>query len=120
VIPVIRLKDKLARIDQHWTPGIVAAINDYQVKLVKIEGEFTWHKHADTDELFLVLHGNMVIRLRDGEAILEKGDLCVVPRGVEHKPVAERECHVLLLEPADTVNTGDAPGELTVDKPNWL
>ena len=114
---VIKLKEKLAKIDRHWQPGIVASINDYHVKLVKIEGEFTWHSHAETDELFLVLHGNMSIELRDGAVTLGEGDLYVVPRGVEHKPVAERECHVLLLEPAGTVNTGDSPGELTVEQP---
>ena len=117
---VIRLADKLRQIDQHWKPGIVAAVNDYHVKLVKISGEFTWHSHAETDELFLVLHGSMSIQLRDGEVELQEGDLYVVPKCVEHKPVAEQECHVLLLEPAGTVNTGDTPGELTVDQPQWL
>lgn len=117
---VIRLADKLQSIHQYWKPGIVASLNDYQVKLVKISGEFTWHSHAETDELFMVLHGRMNILLRDSLVTLEKGDLYVVPRGVEHKPVAEQECHVLLIEPADTINTGDAPGELTVDDPQWL
>lgn len=117
---VIRLADKLDQIDQHWTPGIVAALNDYHVKLVKILGEFSWHSHADTDELFLVLHGRMEIQMRNGSVTLDQGDLYVVPKGVEHKPVAVAECHVLLLEPANTINTGDAPGELTVERPKWL
>ena len=117
---VIRLADKLRQIDKHWTPGIVAAVNDYHVKLAKISGEFTWHSHADTDELFLVLSGTMQILLRDDAVTLEQGDLYVVPKGVEHKPVADEECHILLLEPAGTVNTGDTPGKLTVDQPQWL
>lgn len=117
---VIRLADKFRKIDQHWTPGIVAAVNDYHVKLVKLSGEFTWHSHADTDELFLVLHGSMRILLRDGSVTLDEGDLYVVPKGVEHKPVADHECHVLLLEPGNTVNTGDNPGDLTVEQPRWL
>ncbi len=117
---VIRLNEKLREIEKHWTPGIVAAVNDYHVKLAKISGEFTWHSHADTDEMFLVLHGCMTIQLRDDSVTLNEGDLYVVPKGVEHKPVAGQECHILLLEPAGTVNTGDTPGELTVDQPQWL
>lgn len=118
---VVRLADKLGQIDRYWTPGIVAAINDYHVKLVKLRGEFTWHSHADTDELFLVLEGSMTIRLRGADAVtLAAGELYVVPKGVEHQPLAEQECHVLLLEPAATVNTGDAPGPLTVAEPKWL
>ncbi|MDH3646546.1 MAG: cupin domain-containing protein [Gammaproteobacteria bacterium] len=116
----ISLREKLRGIDKHWTPGIVAALNDYHVKLVKIQGEFTWHSHAETDELFLVLHGKMTILLHDGEVSLADGDLYVVPKGVEHKPVAENECHVLLLEPAGTLNTGDTPGEFTVEQPLWI
>lgn len=117
----IRLAEKLDKIDGYWTPAIVAALNDYHVKLVKLRGEFTWHRHADTDELFLVLAGSMTICMRGrADVSLAKGELFVVPRGVEHKPVAGHECHILLLAPATTVNTGDAPGELTVEEPRWL
>ncbi|MBT8130844.1 MAG: cupin domain-containing protein [Gammaproteobacteria bacterium] len=116
----VNLKEKLARIDKFWSPGIVATINDYHVKLVRIKGEFTWHSHADTDELFLVLKGEMKILLRDDCIELKQGELYVVAKGVEHKPVAENECEILLLEPEGTINTGDSPGELTVEKLSWL
>ena len=109
----VNLQDKLARFDAHWSPKIVADMNDYHVKVVKVQGEFVWHAHEETDELFLVLKGRLTIRQRDTDVTLEKGDLYVVPHGVEHMPVAEDECHILLLEPADTVNTGDAGGDRT-------
>ncbi len=117
---VVRLADKLARIGDYWQPGIVACLNDYHVKVVKLKGEFTWHAHEQTDELFLVLQGRMTIHLGDGAVTLQEGELYVVPRGVEHKPEATEECHVLLLEPAGTVNTGDNPGDLTHARPEWL
>lgn len=120
VLTPVRLAEKLAAIEGHWQPGIVAALNDYHVKLVKVLGEFARHRHVDTDELFLVLSGRLTIRMSDGDVDLEEGDLFVVPRGVEHQPVAASECHLLLLEPAGTVNTGDNPGALTVDEPEWL
>lgn len=116
----IDLKEKLGRFSEQWSPRVVAELNDYQVKLAKIEGEFVWHRHEETDELFLVLDGAMSIELRDGRVDLEAGQMYVVPRGVEHKPRAERECHILLLEPAGTVNTGDAGGELTADSDAWV
>ncbi len=109
----INLREKLTRFDDRWSPKIVAAMNDYHVKVVKVQGEFIWHTHEETDELFLVLQGRMVIMLRDDEVALGEGDLYVVPRGVEHKPIAEQEAHILLLEPKGTVNTGDAGGERT-------
>jgi mannose-6-phosphate isomerase-like protein (cupin superfamily) len=111
--PAVNLADKLAAIDERWAPRIVARLNDYELKVVKLEGEFVWHAHADTDEAFLVLAGELTIEQRDGDVRLRAGDLYVVPRGVEHRPRAERECHVLLIEPADTPNTGDAGGERT-------
>jgi mannose-6-phosphate isomerase-like protein (cupin superfamily) len=109
----VNLRDKLARFDDRWSPKIVANMNDYHVKLVKVEGEFLWHTHDETDELFLVLNGRLTIKLREGDVTLDEGELFVVPRGVEHMPVAAAECHILLLEPAGTVNTGDAGGERT-------
>jgi mannose-6-phosphate isomerase-like protein (cupin superfamily) len=109
----VNLYDKLARFDAHWSPKIVADMNDYHVKVVKVQGEFIWHTHDETDELFLVLEGRLTIKQRDGDVTLEQGELYVVPRGVEHMPIAEEECHILLLEPAGTINTGDTGGERT-------
>jgi mannose-6-phosphate isomerase-like protein (cupin superfamily) len=106
--PVVNLRDKLAAFSEAWSPRIVAALNDYHVKVVHLEGEFVWHQHADTDELFLVLEGELTLRFRDGTTQLKTGELCVVPRGVEHQPYAAKRCQVLLIEPAGTVNTGDS------------
>ncbi len=111
----VNLREKLARFDDLWSPKIVADMNDYHVKLVKVRGEFLWHQHDETDELFLVVKGRLVIKLRDREMSLGEGELFVVPRGVEHMPVAEEVAHVLLLEPAGTANTGDAGGERTAE-----
>ena len=110
----VNLREKLARFDEYWSPKIAAEMNDYHVKLAKLKGEFVWHTHEETDELFLVVKGSLRIRLRDREVRLDEGELFVVPRGVEHLPVAEDEVHVLLLEPRGTVNTGDERGERTV------
>ena len=118
-IAKINLSEKLSRFSEHWSPKIVAALNGQHVKLAKLEGEFTWHRHAGEDELFYVIKGRLRILLRDGEVDLGEGEMCVIPRGVEHKPVADKEVHVLLLEPASTVNTGDARSERTV-VPEWI
>jgi mannose-6-phosphate isomerase-like protein (cupin superfamily) len=103
----------LRLFDEHWQPKIVARINDNDVRIVKVKGEFVWHKHDDTDDLFVVLEGHLTIQLRDRNVELDEGELFVVPRGVEHCPRAEEEAAVLLIEPAGTVNTGDAGGRLT-------
>jgi mannose-6-phosphate isomerase-like protein (cupin superfamily) len=103
----------LARFAEHWKPKKIAQINDYDVRVVKVLGDFTWHKHDDTDEFFLVLHGELVIQMRTGDIVLGPGELFVVPRGAEHCPRADIETAVLLLEPSNVVNTGDAGGELT-------
>ena len=116
----INLREKLTRFDAHWSPKIVAELNGQHVKLVKLLGEFVWHRHENEDELFLVLEGELRIELREGGVTLREGECVVIPRGVEHKPVAEAEVHVLLLEPASTVNTGDTPGELTVLTAEWI
>jgi mannose-6-phosphate isomerase-like protein (cupin superfamily) len=116
----INLKDKFARFSEQWSPKNVARLNDYHVKVVKLQGEFVWHSHEETDELFLVHRGEMVILLRDGEVRLGPGELFVVPQGVEHCPMAEEECEVLLIEPAGTVNTGDAGGERTAPHDVWI
>lgn len=119
-LQAVNLVDKFAAFEEVWSPKVVAQLNDYQVKLVKIEGEFVWHKHEDTDELFLVLEGEMMVHFRDRDVVVGAGELIVVPRGVEHKPSAERLCHVLLLEPAGTVNTGDRGGERTAPTDVWI
>jgi len=109
----INLREKLARIPDRWAPRVVAELNDYQFKLVKLEGEFVWHAHADTDEAFIVIEGRMAIELRHGRVEIGPGEMYVVPKGVEHRPVAARECHVMLVEPRGVVNTGDAGGAYT-------
>lgn len=118
---VVNVGEKFAAFDERWAPKIVAEINDLHVKVVKVEGEFVWHDHADTDEFFLVLSGELRIELRDRPAVtLGPGELFVVPRGVEHRPVADELCEVLLLEPAGIVNTGDVDGELTAPPDDWI
>ena len=111
--PVVDIRDKLSLFSEHWSPKVVATMNDYEVKVVKVKGEFVWHSHADTDELFLVVDGTLTIQLPDGDVILRAGQLFVVPRGVEHCPVAADEASILLIEPAGVVNTGEAGGDLT-------
>jgi len=114
------LAEKLASFEERWTPKIVAELNGQQVKLAKLEGEFVWHRHEAEDELFLVLSGRLRIELRDGAVELGPGELAVVPRGVEHRPVAEGEVHLLLFEPAGTRNTGDRIDERTVERPERI
>jgi mannose-6-phosphate isomerase-like protein (cupin superfamily) len=109
----VDLADKLASFSEHWSPKVIARLNDYEVKLAKLQGEFVWHSHDDTDELFLVLSGRLTIRLQDGEVTLGAGQLFVVPQGVEHCPITAGEVAVVLIEPRGVVNTGDAAGELT-------
>jgi mannose-6-phosphate isomerase-like protein (cupin superfamily) len=117
---VIDLKAKLSAIDECWSPRVVAEINDYQFKVAKLDGEFIWHRHDATDEAFLVLEGELRIELRTETVELKAGDLFVVPRTVEHRPVAERQCSVLLIEPRGTVNTGDAGGDRTATQDLWI
>lgn len=117
---VVDLSKKLARIAEHWTPGIVAELNGQHVKLVKLLGEFVWHSHENEDEMFLVLEGSLRMEFRDGVVNIERGQFIVVPRGLEHRPVAGSEVSVLLFEPASTVNTGSAGGDRTVENPGWL
>ena len=110
----VDISEKLSLFSEHWSPKVVARLNDYEIKLVKLKGEFVWHTHEDTDELFLVIDGTLTIQLRDGDVTLLPGQLYVVPRGVEHCPMADGEVAAMLIEPAGVVNTGDAAaGELT-------
>ena len=116
----INLDAKFAKFADHWSPKIVAQLNDLHIKTVKVKGEFVWHKHADTDELFFVHKGTLTIRLRDRDVVLRAGEMFVVPKGVEHMPVADEECEMLLIEPAGTVNTGDAGGDKTALNEPWI
>ena len=117
---VIDISQKFLQFTDHWSPKIIAQMNDNHIKLVKIQGEFIWHSHPDTDEVFVVVEGAMGIHLRDKDVKLKAGQICVVPKGVEHKPYAENECHVMLIEPAGTVNTGDRGGEYTASTEEWI
>jgi len=119
-IDVVNLTQKFSLISKQWDPKIIAQLNDYQVKIAKIQGEFVWHSHPETDEMFLVIDGKLTIHLRDGDLQLEPGEMCVIPRGVEHKPAAKEECQILMVEPAGTQNTGDAGGERTVADIDWI
>ena len=114
MIEKVNVADKLSRFDDYWSPRIIGELNDFHVKAVKVKGEFVWHQHETEDELFYVVKGRLVIRLRDGEVVLEPGEFAIIPHGVEHLPVAEEEVHILLLEPKTTVNTGSAEGDRTV------
>lgn len=111
---------KLSQIDAYWSPHIVGELNGQHVKLVKLRGEFVWHHHESEDELFYVVKGRLLVRLRDGEITLDEGEFLIVPRGVEHQPVAAEEAHVLLFEPAGTLNTGNVENERTVAAPPRL
>ena len=108
------------KFSEHWSPKIVAQMNDYHFKVVKVQGEFVWHDHPETDEVFLVLKGQLEIHLQDGKAILNEGEMFVVPRGAQHKPVATEECHILLIEPAGLINTGSIESELTAPNDVWI
>jgi mannose-6-phosphate isomerase-like protein (cupin superfamily) len=116
----INLEDKLSKFSEHWSPKVIAEMNDYQFKLVKIEGEFVWHDHPDTDEVFIVIEGTMKIEFEDRTIELREGEMLVVPKGVRHKPYAEEECKVMLVEPRGVVNTGDAEGDLTAPNDDWI
>ena len=116
----INFKEKLAKFSDHWSPKIIAKMNDYHFKLVKFQGDFIWHSHDDTDEVFITIDGEMSIEFRDGRVDLKTGEMFVVPKGVEHKPFANKECKIMLVEPAGTINTGDAGGELTAEENVWI
>jgi mannose-6-phosphate isomerase-like protein (cupin superfamily) len=113
----VNLRDKLSLFSAHWDPKIVGELNGQHVKLVKFQGEFVWHHHEHEDELFLVVHGRFTMEFRDRQVPLDEGEFLIVPRGVEHRPVAEHEVHVLLFEPATTLNTGNVLSERTVAAP---
>ena len=116
----VNIRQKLSQFHDHWSPKIVGELNGQQVKLVKFQGEFVWHHHENEDELFLVVRGRFRMDFRDRQVWLEEGELLIVPRGVEHRPVAPEEVHVLLFEPASTLNTGNVTDELTVREPDRI
>ena len=111
----VNIGSMLARFSEHWAPKKIAELNDYDVKIVKVLGEFTWHRHPDTDELFFVIDGALTIQMRDGDMVLGPGELFVVPRGAEHCPRADTEAAVMLIEPRGVVNTGEAGGDMTAE-----
>lgn len=116
----LNLQEKLTQFSDYWAPKVIAEMNDYQFKLVKVQGDFVWHNHPETDEVFIVLEGQLTIDFRDGEVKLSAGEMFVVPRGVEHKPFAEHECHLMLVEPQGLVNTGQAGGDKTAANDVWI
>jgi mannose-6-phosphate isomerase-like protein (cupin superfamily) len=116
----VNLFEKFDLFTEQWTPKIVAELNGQQVKLAKVQGEFVWHKHDEEDELFLVVSGKLTIRFRDREVDLGPGELLVVPRGVEHQPVAQEEAQILLFEPASTINTGEVSDARRLEKLDWI
>ncbi|MEO8030157.1 MAG: cupin domain-containing protein [Gemmatimonadota bacterium] len=114
MVPVINLAQKLSLFDEQWSPRVIADLNDSQVKLAKVQGEFVWHHHADEDELFLVIKGRLTIELRDGAVSFGPGEMVVIPKGVEHRPVAAEEVHLMLVEPRQILHTGNVVNERTV------
>ena len=116
----INLQDKLTKFSGHWSPKIIAQMNDYHIKLAKVQGEFDWHDHPETDETFLIVKGKLDIHFRDGVISLGEGEMYIVPKGVEHKPVAAEECHIMLIEPAGTVNTGDVVSDKKAPNDVWI
>ena len=116
----VNFADKLAQIHEHWKPRVMAEMNDYQFKIVKILGDFVWHDHVDTDETFIVLDGVLRIDMRDGHVIVRAGEMFVVPRGVEHKPYAEHEVRMMLIEPRGVVNTGTVDSDRRADNDVWI
>ncbi len=111
---VVNIQEKLGLFQDHWSPKIIGSLNGQDVKLAKLKGEFVWHDHAEEDELFMVIKGSLTIEFRDRTEIINEGEMIIVPRGVEHRPIAEEEVHVLLFEPSAIKHTGDVQNEMTV------
>ena len=116
----INLEQKFSLFNEHWTPKIIAELNDYQIKIVKVEGDFVWHDHSDTDEFFFVIEGTLFIEFESETMELNAGELYVVPKGVQHRPFARGECKVMLIEPRGVVNTGEASSDLTASNDVWI
>lgn len=116
----INLEEKFALFNEHWTPKIISELNDYQIKIVKVEGDFVWHDHSDTDEFFFVIEGTLFIEFESETMELNAGEMYVVPKGVQHRPFAQKECKVMLIEPRGVVNTGEASSDLTASNDVWV
>ncbi|MFS3913047.1 cupin domain-containing protein [Bacillus australimaris] len=116
----INLNEKFSKFNEHWSPKVIGEMNDYQFKLVKIQGDFVWHDHKHTDEVFFVINGEMSIIFRDGEVKLSEGEMFVIKKGLEHKTYAENECQAMIIEPKGVVNTGDTISELTAEVDVWI
>lgn len=117
---VINFKNKLSKFSDHWSPKVIAEMNDYQFKLVKIKGDFVWHNHEHTDEAFIILEGEMTIQFEDRTVTLNEGEMYVVKKGIEHKPYAENECKIMIIEPNGVINTGNVEGDLTASNDVWI
>ena len=117
---VINLKSKFSLFSDYWSPKVIAEMNDYQFKVVKVKGEFVWHHHNDTDEVFIVVKGSMGIEFEDNKIYLNTGEMFVVKKGIRHKPFANKECEVLIIEPCGVINTGDADSSLTAENDIWI
>ena len=116
----INLNTKFNQFDDHWSPRVIAGMNDYQFKLAKVKGEFVWHDHPETDEVFIVIEGFIEIEFLDGKVRIEAGEMFVVPKGVEHKPIAEHECKIMLVEPKGIINTGDTDSDMRAKNDVWV
>ena len=116
----INFNTKFNQFDDHWSPRVIAGMNDYQFKLAKVKGEFVWHDHPETDEVFIVIEGFLEIEFRDGKVRIEAGEMFVVPKGVEHKPIAEHECKIMLVEPKGIINTGDTDSDMRAKNDVWV
>jgi len=116
----VNLEEKFSLFNEHWTPKIISELNDYQIKIVKVEGDFVWHDHSDTDEFFLVIEGILFIEFESETMQLNEGELYVVPKGVKHRPFAKSECKVMLIEPRGVVNTGEEDSDLTASNDVWI
>lgn len=116
----INLLEKFKLFHEHWTPQIVGELNGQQLKVAKVKGEFVWHDHANEDELFMVIKGQLTILLKEEKIVLNEGEVCIVPKGVQHKPIAEDECWILLIEPKQTKHTGEVQSELTKENQDWI
>ena len=116
----INFNNKFSTFDKYWSPKVIAETNDYQFKLVKVEGEFVWHHHQDTEEVFIVMDGNLDIEFKDGKVSIKSGEMFVVPKGVEHKPVALNECRIMIIEPKGVINTGNINCEFTAENDVWI
>lgn len=116
----VNLSEKFDKFSDYWAPRVIAEMNGYYFKLVKVKGEFVWHTHDDTDETFIVLDGELIIEFRDKTITLKKGEMIVIPKGVEHKPAAREECQIMIVEPKGVMNTGDADDQLTAENDVWI